>query len=205
MTQSSTSRLRFLSLVGVLGLTGMLSACSSDPTLYTLAPLPGVSQAGGPVVVEVRTPVVSARLDRDTIVKASKDYQTKLASGSSWSEALPDMLGHTLVTDLAQRLPGTTVFAQDDAVTTTPSAYVELTIRNFEADSAGHALVTGMLSVHPAGKIIGPVMTWPVVWQTSEPVASSTASLTAALSQGVAAIADQAAAKLRVLPPPVND
>ncbi|KXV19056.1 PqiC family protein [Gluconobacter oxydans] len=205
MTQSSTSRLRFLSLVGALGLTGLLLACSSDPTLYTLAPLPGVSQAGGPAVVEVRTPIVSARLDRDTIVKASEDYQTKLASGSSWSEALPDMLGHTLMTDLAQRLPDTTVFAQDDAVTTTPAAYVELTIRNFEADSAGHALVTGMLSVHPAGKMIGPVMTTPVVWQSPEPVASSTTKLTAALSQGVASIADQAAAKLRVLPPPLKD
>ncbi|MDE7540670.1 PqiC family protein [Gluconobacter sphaericus] len=205
MTQSSTSRFRFLSLVGALGLTGLLSACSSDPTLYTLAPLSGVSQAGGPAVVEVRTPVVSARLDRDTIVKASEDYQTKLASGSSWSEALPDMLGHTLMTDLAQRLPGTTVFAQDDAVTTTPAAYVELTIRNFEADSVGHALVTGMLSVHPAGKMIGPVVTTPVVWQSSEPVVSSTAKLTAALSQGVASIADQAAAKLRVLPQPLKN
>jgi len=65
--------------------------------------------------------------------------------------------------------------------------------------------VTGMLSVHPAGKMIGPVMTTPVVWQSSEPVVSSTAKLTAALSQGVASIADQAAAKLRVLPQPLKN
>lgn len=158
MTQSSTSRLRFLSWWGSGADGPPLGLQQRSDALYA-GPLPGVSQAGGPAVVEIRTPVVSARLDRDTIVKASEDYQTKLASGSSWSEALPDMLGHTLMTDLAQRLPGTTVFAQDDAVTTTPAAYVELTIRNFEADSAGHALVTGMLSVHPAGKMIGPVMT----------------------------------------------
>ncbi|MBF0877319.1 membrane integrity-associated transporter subunit PqiC [Gluconobacter cerevisiae] len=204
MTQSSTPRLRLLSLMGALGMTGLLAACSSDPTLYTLAPVPGVAQAGGPVVVEVRTPVVSARLDRDTIVRANEDYQTRLATGTSWSEALPDMVGHTLVSDLAQRLPGTTVFAENDAVSTTPSAYVELTVRNFEGDSAGHALVTGTLSVHPAGKMIGPVLTSPVVWQSQDIVASNTTKLTAALSQGIAAIADQAAEKLRLLPPVTN-
>ncbi|MBF0889030.1 MULTISPECIES: PqiC family protein [Gluconobacter] len=205
MTQSSTPRLRFLSLMGALGMSGLLAACSSDPTLYTLAPVPGVAQAGGPVVVEVRTPVVSTRLDRDTIVRANEDYQTRLASGTSWSEPLSDMVGQTLTSDLAQRLPGTTVFAENDAVSTTPSAYVELTVRNFEADSAGHALVTGTLSVHPAGKMIGPVLTSPVVWQSQDAVASSTTKLTAALSQGVAAIADQAAEKLRLLPPPVTN
>ncbi|MBF0892394.1 membrane integrity-associated transporter subunit PqiC [Gluconobacter sp. LMG 1744] len=205
MTQSSTPRLRFLSLMGALGMSGLLTACSSDPTLYTLAPVPGVAQAGGPVVVEVRTPVVSTRLDRDTIVRANEDYQTRLATGTSWSEPLSDMVGQTLTSDLAQRLPGTTVFAENDAVSTTPSAYVELTVRNFEADSAGHALVTGTLSVHPAGKMIGPVLTSPVVWQSQDAVASSTTKLTAALSQGVAAIADQAAEKLRLLPSPVTN
>ncbi|MBS1077676.1 membrane integrity-associated transporter subunit PqiC [Gluconobacter kondonii] len=205
MTQSSTPRLRLLSLMGALGMSGFLAACSSDPTLYTLAPVPGVAQAGGPVVVEVRTPVVSARLDRDTIVRANEDYQTHLATGTSWSEPLSDMVGQTLTSDLAQRLPGTTVFAENDAVSTTPSAYVELTVRNFEADSAGHALVTGTLSVHPAGKMIGPVLTSPVVWQSQDVVVSSTTKLTAALSQGVAAIADQAAEKLRLLPPPVTN
>ncbi|GBQ89499.1 hypothetical protein AA3250_1831 [Gluconobacter albidus NBRC 3250] len=198
-------RLRLLSLMGALGMAGFLTACSSDPTLYTLAPVPGVAQAGGPVVVEVRTPVVSGRLDRDTIVRANEDYQTRLATGTSWSEALPDMVGHTLTGDLAQRLPGTTVFAENDAVSTTPSAYVELTLRNFEADSAGHALVTGTLSVHPAGKMIGPVLTSPLVWQSQDVVASNTTKLTAALSQGVAAIADQAAEKLRLLPPPLTN
>ncbi|MBS1028478.1 PqiC family protein [Gluconobacter albidus] len=205
MTQSSMPRLRLLSLMGALGMAGLLTACSSDPTLYTLAPMPGVAQAGGPVVVEVRTPVVSGRLDRDTIVRANEDYQTRLATGTSWSEALPDMVGHTLTGDLAQRLPGTTVFAENDAVSTTPSAYVELTLRNFEADSAGHALVTGTLSVHPAGKMIGPVLTSPLVWQSQDVVASNTTKLTAALSQGVAAIADQAAEKLRLLPPPLTN
>ncbi|GEK96366.1 PqiC family protein [Gluconobacter kanchanaburiensis] len=205
MISSFSFRPLVLSLMGAMALTGLLAACSSDPTLYALAPVPGVPQAGGPVVVEVRTPVVSARLDRDTIVKSSSDYQLKLAAGASWSEALPDMIAHTLSTDLAQRLPGTTVFAENDAVTTTAAAYVELTIRNFEADARGYALVNGMLSVHPAGKMIGPVMTVPVSWRSSEPVASETARLAAALSQGVAAIADQAAASVRTLPPPVHD
>ncbi|GAN89535.1 hypothetical protein Gbfr_006_103 [Gluconobacter frateurii M-2] len=203
MAQFSSSSTRLLLAGCMLSLTG-LSGCSSDPKLYTLAPLPGASQMGGPTVVEVRTPVVAMRLDRDTIVRANQEYQTKLASGDSWSEALPNMIAHTLTTDLAQRLPGTTVFAQDDAVTTTPSAYVEVTIRNFEADAAGHALIMGMLSVHPAGKMIGPVLTQPFVWKSAETVDKDTVKLTAALSQGLSVLADQIAAQVRVLPTPVR-
>ncbi|GAN92793.1 hypothetical protein Gbth_015_130 [Gluconobacter thailandicus F149-1 = NBRC 100600] len=204
MAQFSSSTTRLLLAGCMLGLMGGLSGCSSDPKLYTLAPLPGASQMGGPTVVEVRTPVVAMRLDRDTIVRANQEYQTKLASGDSWSEALPNMIAHTLTTDLAQRLPGTTVFAQDDAVTTTPSAYVEVTIRNFEADAAGHALIMGMLSVHPAGKMIGPVLTQPFVWKSAETVDKDTVKLTAALSQGLSVLADQVATQVRVLPTPVR-
>lgn len=42
-----------------LGLIGSVAGCSSDPTLYTVAAVAGDARAGGPAVVEIRTPVVS--------------------------------------------------------------------------------------------------------------------------------------------------
>ncbi|MBS1035421.1 PqiC family protein [Gluconobacter cerinus] len=200
MAKYSPLRMRLLSMGCMFGLAVSLTACSSDPKLYTLAPVSGVVQSGGPVVVEVRTPVVPSRLDRDTIVRQNRDYQTTLATGDSWSEALPDMIAQTLTTDLSQRLPGTTVVSQGDAVTTTPSAYVEVTIRNFEADAAGHALITGAVSVHPAQKMIGPVLTEAFAWQSPESAQLNTGKLVASLSQGLSVLADHAASRLRSLP-----
>jgi len=177
-----------------------LAGCSSDPTLYSLAPvMNGVAQAGGPSVVEVRTPVVSAQLDRDTIVKASRDYQLKLAHGDTWSEPLADMVGHTLATDLAARLPGTTVFTQNDAVATTPSAYVELTLTDFQEDANGHGILRGSLSVHPAISGVGPVLTTPLTLD-ADPHGDGTGRLVASLSALLGGVADTAAVQVRGLP-----
>ncbi|QDH17967.1 membrane integrity-associated transporter subunit PqiC [Swingsia samuiensis] len=179
-----------------------LSACSSSPQLYTLAPKAGVPVAGsGSSVVEVRTPVVPARLDRDTIVQESKGYRTELASGNSWSEALPDMLGHTLAADIGQRMPMSTVIAQNDAVTTTPTAYVEVTIRNFESDSSGYPIIIAALSAHSAASGSNAVVsTEPFVWRSSQYVGDNSDKLVAALSDGVSVLADHAVAKLNSLP-----
>ncbi|MBS1089401.1 PqiC family protein [Gluconobacter wancherniae] len=185
-----------------LGLIGSVAGCSSDPTLYTVAAVAGDALAGGPAVVEIRTPVVSPRLDRDTIVEADRGYHLKMASGDSWSEPLGDMIGHVLSRDLSQRLPATTVFAQNDAVTTTPQAFVELTINRFEADPSGYAVVSGALSVHPAGSMVSPVMTYPIEWKSKDVTTGNTDRLVAQLSAGVAAISEQAAQHLRTLPLP---
>ncbi|WP_029605087.1 PqiC family protein [Kozakia baliensis] len=190
-------RLRALAFSAVASLS--LAACSSDPTLYSLAPTPGVSQSGGPSVVEVRTPIVSARLDRDEIVRQDRDYTLKIASGEAWSEALGNMIGHVLTRDLAQRLPGTTVFAQNDAVATKPAAYVELTVTAFNEDQNGQAVLQAMLSTHPAVGGIGPVMTLPVQLQEALPQ-HTTRALVAALSNMLGQAADIAAQRLRVMP-----
>lgn len=176
-----------------------LSACGGDPTLYTLAPTPGATLAGGPSVVEVRTPVVSTWLDRDEIVRQDKDYKLEIAKGDAWSEPLASMIGHTLSRDLSQRLPGTTVFAQNDAVATTPGAYVELTITGFNEDQKGNAQVQGMLSTHLSTAGIGPVMTTPIQLQAHLDT-HATGHLVAALSTMLGTVADQAADRLRALP-----
>ncbi|GAB6855481.1 PqiC family protein [Asaia astilbis] len=176
-----------------------LSACGSDPTLYSIAPVPGVAQSGGPVVVEVRTPVVAASLDRDEIVRQDKDYKLGMAKGNAWSEAIGDMIGRVLTQDLAQRLPGTTVFAQNDAVSTKPLAFVELTVTAFNADQKGNASLVGSLSIHGDKPGIGPNLTVPV--QLQAPLDNVQAStLVAGLSTLTGQLADQAAQKIRALP-----
>jgi len=176
-----------------------LSACGSDPTLYSIAPVPGVSQSGGPAVVEVRTPVVAASLDRDEIVRQDKDYKLGIAKGNAWSEAIGGMIGRVLTQDLAQRLPGTTVFAQNDAVSTRPLAFVELTVTAFNADQQGNASLVGTLSVHGDKQGIGPNMTVPVQFQTRLDNKQPN-TLVAGLSTLTGQLADLAAQKIRTLP-----
>ncbi|GAN54522.1 PqiC family protein [Tanticharoenia sakaeratensis] len=177
-----------------------LGACSGDPTYYTLAPVSGVSQAGGPAVVEVRTPVIAQWLDHDDIVRQDRDYRVSLAQGDAWSGALPDQIAQTLTVELAQRLPGTTVIAQNDAASTTPAAYVELTVTNFNEDQDGQAVLRGSLSAHAAQAGAGPVITMPILL-TLKPQGHSTAALVAAMSALLGQLADQAASQIRALPP----
>ncbi|MFS3135744.1 membrane integrity-associated transporter subunit PqiC [Gluconacetobacter sacchari] len=173
-----------------------LAACSADPDFYTLVPWPGAAQAGGPAVVEVRTPSVAVSLDRERIVSSEGDYRLRTAGGDAWSEALPGMLGHVLTTDLQQRLPGSVVFAQNDAVATTALAVVELTVTRASRDAGGRAVLAGSLAVHWLGHDGGASD----VLALSLPVGgSATGDLVAALSRLLGQVADRAAAHLRAM------
>lgn len=177
----------------------MLAACSGDPSYYTLASVSGLSQAGGPPVIEVRTPVIAQWLDHDDIVRQDRDYKVSLAAGDAWSGALPDQIAQTLTIELAQRLPGTTIIAQNDAASTTPSAFVEVTVTGFNEDQNGQAVLRGSLSAHAAQPGAGPVVTTPILL-TAHPQGRSTAALVAAMSGLLGQLADQAAAQVRMLP-----
>jgi uncharacterized protein len=204
-------------LRGGLGLlaaavAGPLGACSSDPAFYALAPWPGVSQGGAtqggtipggaPSVIEVRTPNVSVSLDRDRIVQSEADYRVLTAGGAAWSEGLPGMIAHVLTADLQQRLPGSTIFAQNDAVAAPALAAVDLTVTRFARDAAGQAVLGGSLSVHRIGQDAGLGGGLSSVLALSLPVQGlDPASLVAALSALLGQVADLAATQLRVLGP----
>nr|WP_294916051.1 PqiC family protein [uncultured Neokomagataea sp.] len=192
---------KVLGHVGALSvvLLGVTACSSTSPQLYTLAAQGGDTVQGGPTLVEVVTPVISSRLDRDTIVLGDRDYRTNIAMGASWSEPLAEMLAHTLTTDLVARLPQSRVYAQNDAVTAAPTAVVEVTVRNFEADGLGRAYISGALSVHRRDGT-GGVLLQPFEWRSSENVDHNTAHLVAELSRGVSAMADILAAQLHNTP-----
>ncbi|MEE8658305.1 ABC-trans-aux domain-containing protein [Acetobacteraceae bacterium EV16G] len=198
-------------LMRVAGVTALLAAsgCGRDPTLYTIVAVPGPVTpetsshlAGiGPKVVEVRTPVVSTMLDRDEIVRQSRDYKLNLAKGDSWAQPLGETIGQALTLDIAQRLPGITVFAQNDAVDTHPQAYVELTVTAFNQNQQGDAVIQGSLAVHPAEEGLGPVQTTPF-YETMKLPSNGSAHLVYALSQLLSHVADKAVAQIRACPVP---
>jgi len=137
-------------MVGSVVAVGALTACNSDPTLYNLAAFPGASAPARLSVVEVHTPVVAKELDRDRIVSQTKDYRLKVSNSDAWSDAPGQIIARALADDLAQRLPGTTVFAQNDANPATPQAFVEVTVTSFARDRDGRAVFGGTLVVHGA-------------------------------------------------------
>ena len=172
---------------------------SPDPGYYALTPWPGPARPGGPLTVEVRSPGVAAFLDRDHIVRNDTGYRLKLDQRAAWASPLPDMIGRTLALDLAQRLPGSTVIAQGDGISTEPLALVELDLSRFLEDPAGRAEILGTFSVHRPGSGVFPGQ---AVHLTRQPDGSDVASLVAALSALLGQLADRAADALRALPPP---
>ncbi|MCE2575488.1 membrane integrity-associated transporter subunit PqiC [Komagataeibacter sp. FNDCR2] len=181
-----------------------LGGCgSSDPTLYSLAPVPTTQSVTdgmqAPGVIEVRMPGVPPSLDRQNIVGVQDDYSLSTLPAAAWSEPLAPMLGHVLSTDLQQRLPGRTVFAQNDATTVPAQAFVEVEITRFARDGAGLVHLAGSLSVHRAGDA-GHALSVPLALSAS-PTGSGTRAMVAALSQLTGQVADMAAQQLVLLPP----
>lgn len=186
--------------IGALGIA--LSACSSSPPhLYTLATVEGAVLKGAPSVVEVRKPIVAMRLDRDTIVLGDHGYQTVVSSGNSWSEPLSDMLANTLTSDLVQRLPGVSVYAQNELSSATPDIVIEVTFRHFEGDSEGHARIAGAFTVkgHNSNQN---VLLQPFAWQGKLEQMHDTSYLVAQLSQGLGSLADHLAKHVQRLSTP---
>ncbi|KFL92143.1 hypothetical protein AmDm5_0187 [Acetobacter malorum] len=215
MTHSSSSRRLQASLprrsllLGVAGLGVMattLTACSggAGPTLYTLSVVPGQPAPGGPRFVEVRQPTIASGLDRDRIVTADTGYKLTVAANDAWGDSLAGQISRALAGDLAQRLPGTSVFAENDAVSTEPQAYVELSVTRFSTGPSGAVQIEAALSVKGAQAgapdTSGQFYMQRVLVQAPA-VSSGTMAMVQALSQLLGQLADQAAAQLRMMPP----
>lgn len=203
----STRRSVLLGAAGLGVMATTLTACSgAGPTLYTLSVVPGQPVPGGPRYVEVRQPTIASGLDRDRIVTKDTGYKLTVSSGEAWGDSLAGQISRTLAGDLAQRLPGTAVFAENDAVTTQPDAYVELSVTRFSEGPSGKAEIEASLSVQPAlaGAPSGSAQVFLQRVSVQGANTASTISLVEALSQLLGQIADTAAAQLRLLPPTIQ-
>ena len=75
--------------LAVLMLGAILGACSSpNPTLYTIAPIDGTEQSGGPRVVLLQQIGLDRYLERSQIVRSSEDYRLDVLANDWWGVLL---------------------------------------------------------------------------------------------------------------------
>src|SRR5271154_1828323 len=140
--------------LAVLMLGAILGACSSpNPTLYTIAPVAGTEQSYGPKVVLLQQIGLDRFLERSQIVRSSENYRLDVMSNDWWGEPLAPMLNRGLVEELGQRLPQSTVIADNGAVTARADATVEVNIQRLDEDAAGNLILQAQVSVRFTGQI----------------------------------------------------
>jgi uncharacterized protein len=139
--------------LAALALATTLAACTSpDPVLYTLASASGPVQSGGPRVVLVQQIAIAHYLERSQIVRSSENYRLDVMSNDWWGEPLGAMLSRVLIEELGQRLPQSTVIAENGAVSARPDATVELNIQRLDEDAAGNLILQAQASVRLTGQ-----------------------------------------------------
>lgn len=144
-------------MLGLLA-TLLLEGCaSSSPDLYSLELRPGAVHAGpvlaGPVlasarrarqtggqtgarrVVVVRSVGLPRYLEREEIVRAASGTRLRVAGNDWWGEPLRAMLRRVLVADLAQRLPGADVLADEGPIAAHADVEVEVDVQRFDRDA----------------------------------------------------------------------
>lgn len=127
----------------------LLASCgtSPSPTLYTLAATTGAERTGAPRTVELRTIGLARYLERSQIVRSSEDFRLDLLPNDWWGEPLDTMLSRVLTQNLTQRLPGTTIFAENGAVTALPDAMLGINIQRLDQARSGNIVLTAQVSV----------------------------------------------------------
>lgn len=145
--------------IAALVLAAALAACSSpSPILYTIAPVQGRVQPGGPKVIAVQQISTARFLERSQIVRSSENYRLDVMSNDWWGEPLGAMLSRVLIEELGQRLPQSTVFAESGAVSASPDATIEINIQRLDEDASANLVLQAQVSVSFKGRRAGPVL-----------------------------------------------
>lgn len=135
---------RALLAASLLGLAGCISR---PPELYTLAPMPGTPQPGGPRTVMLRGIGLARYLERPEIVLSSEDYRLDVRANAWWGEPLGAMISRILVQELSQRLPGTSIFPEGGAISAEGDVSVEVNIQRMDADRTGVIVLRAQIAV----------------------------------------------------------
>jgi uncharacterized protein len=189
---------RGFALATLPALAIVLVACSSpEPMLYTIATAPGAAQIGGPRVVLVQQVAVAHFLERSQIVRSSENYRLDVMSNDWWGEPLAPMLNRVLVEELGQRLPHSTVIADNGAVSARPDATVEVNILRLDEDAAGTLVLQAQAAVRATGQSQPELRNFRF---SLPPPAPGVAGEVAAISTAVGRLADSIAAMLATLP-----
>jgi uncharacterized protein len=132
----------------------VMGACEASPTprIFTLVPQPATPPprpfAGTISVEHVALPKY---LDRPEIVRYSNAYELTAAEFNRWGEGLGDMTTRVLVENLAERLPGSRVFAASGPLALSHvDVTLEISIDKFDADPGGAVLLVAQWVAHQA-------------------------------------------------------
>ena len=149
---------RYHCRLAALGLLTVIVACSSpSPVLYTIAPVQGPVQPGGPKVIVLQQISTAHYLERSQIVRSSENYRLDVMSNDWWGEPMSAMLSRVLTEELGQRLPQSTVIGETGAVSASPDATVELNVQRLDEDASGNVILQAQASVSFKGRP-GPVL-----------------------------------------------
>jgi uncharacterized protein len=144
---------RYHCRLAVLGLLTVIAACSSpSPVLYTIAPVQGPVQPGGPKVIVLQQISTAHYLERSQIVRSSENYRLDVMSNDWWGEPLSGMLSRVLTEELGQRLPQSTVIGETGAVSASPDATIELNVQRLDEDASGNVVLQAQASVSFKGR-----------------------------------------------------
>jgi hypothetical protein len=181
-----------------LGISAMLSACSSpEPALYTIAPVDGATHVAGPHVIVLEQLGLERYLNRTEIVRSSENYRLDVKSNDWWGEPLAAMLSRILVAELGQRLPQSTVLADNGAISSNPDVTVQLNIQRLDEDTAGSVVLQAQAGVQFKGQKTPTLRTFHFV---VAPPAPGTSGEVAAISTALGQLADGTATMLIAAP-----
>jgi uncharacterized lipoprotein YmbA len=171
----------------------VLTSCASpSPALYTLEVPAGPVRRGGPRVIELRGIGLARYLERSQIVRSTENYRLDVLPNDWWGEPLDAMIGRTLARALTQRLPGSTVYLENGAISAEPDATVQVNVQRLDQDATGAVrLIAQFAVVRHASDTRGVTLDVPVR-------GPSAADLVAAMSEALGQLADRIAAALAV-------
>ncbi|MBV9750280.1 MAG: membrane integrity-associated transporter subunit PqiC [Acetobacteraceae bacterium] len=177
-----------------------LASCASpNPTLYTLAAVPGQPLPGGPRSAELRRVGLAGYLDRPAVVRSTDDYRLQLAHDDRWGAPLGEMIERVLDEDLSQRLPDCTVYTESGAISTSPDRIVEIDMQRFDGDARGNVVLAAEVAVRPGDSHTA--LGTRTVRLSVTPRSPATADFVAALSAALGQLADATADMLRAAQP----
>ena len=177
------SRRSLLALLAVVP-----AACQSpNPLLYTLTVVPGPERPGAPRVIELRGVAVAHYLERSQIVRSSEDFRLDVSGNDWWGEPLDVMMGRVLTQELTQRLPGSTVYGENGAISTNSDDRIAINLQRLDADHTGAVILIAQIGI-PGG-----VTATRTVRYSVPPPSGDMAGLVSAMSTAVGQLADTVA------------
>lgn len=190
-------RRRLLWAVVFLSLCAGCLGSSPDPNFYALYPQAGPTPTGVARAdwrVEIRRPSLPGYLDRPHIVRRIDSGRLELSGNDRWGSPLEEMISATLAKNLAERVPGSSFFAEGGSISVRPDVVLEVEIQRFEVSSRGEMELIAQVALHWTERDIRPGLHRYVL--STSPESRGTGALVDSMSELLARLSDAIATSL---------